>query len=174
MAKIVIPFTIDEDDVNTLDTVPYTLFSTSSRPTICVVPVRLELTRLAGTAYSLVSPYHASSAGAVTNALYPFPDTGQFDPHVNQVEPLWMSEDLIVYNTNVVTYSGRSDRETIFFRIPADTLLNTTAETKVVAFPVSGVVLQPGSFDLKMECLTGISGGTGDLYGRLFLDEIEF
>jgi hypothetical protein len=85
-----------------------------------------------------------------------------------------MSEDLIVYNTNVVTYSGRSDRETIFFRIPADTLLNTTAETKVVAFPVSGVVLQPGSFDLKMECLTGISGGTGDLYGRLFLDEIEF
>ena len=174
MAKIVIPFTIDEDYVNTLDTVPYTLFTSTGRSTVCVLPVRLELTRLVGTAYSLVSPYHAASDGSVVNALYPFSRTGQFDPHDNAVEPVWMTEDLIVYNTNEITQSGHTDRDTIFFRIPADNFLNTASETKLVAFPPAGLILRPGNITLKMECLTGISGGTGDLYGRLFLDEIEF
>ena len=161
MAKIVVPFTIDEDDVNTLDTAPVTLASISVDDKICVVPVRLEIYRKAGTAYTITRAFNAKgwSEGDV------------IIPEGNIEVPIPKAPEFIVYDVNTKFYASREDRENVFFRFPMHDFVGTATANGLVAFPVAGLVLRPGNLEVKIEALAGITGGTGDLIGRIFFDE---
>ena len=162
MAEIIVPFTIDEDDVNTLDTVPVTLVTFGNGDTIVHVPTRLELWREAGTAYEMVGAFPGYK---------PLKDTEAYTPEGNSVEPIWSGHKLLIYESNTHLYSGRSDRGNVLFRVPLTDFVNGALATSLVVLPESGLALRPGNVTIKAESLVGLSGGTGDIRGNLYFDE---
>ena len=155
MAEIVVPFTIDEDEVNTLDTVPVSLGTVSGASSLVRVPTRIELRRKAGTAYAVT---RLSQSGDVANTKYE-----EFFPVLT--ERTWDVPALVVREVNDAGYPVRR-----IFSIPIDFLTETSA-TGVVAFPVGGLTFDQGDITLEIASGVGLSGGTGDLEGRVYFDE---
>jgi len=160
MAEIIVPFTIEEDEVNTLDTVPVTLVAFGNGDTIVHVPVRLEMWREAGTAYTITGPFKTRV----------HKDTEAYTPGGHTAAPIWKRHELIVYDTNTHLYENRTDRDNVLFRVPAFLLLGSSAHSMVV-LPESGLVLRPGNTTIKMESLVGLASGEGSIRGNLYFDE---
>jgi hypothetical protein len=127
MNTIVIPFVIDEDDVNTLDTAPVEIGSVERPEGLVVVPTRLELVRKAGAAYTVTRQSRRNDDYYVGIA--------DEDLRYASVEPYLPSEELIVS----VEESKRGGRGPVIFRVPAYELLARAERTCVVAFPETTV-----------------------------------
>ena len=160
-AKIVIPFTVTSAQVLTLDTTSVTLYTFDANTRVVRVPQRLEITKPAGTAYALTRGLPTNSDNAAT-APRPLVDRrGIHDisyRHTNEGGSAW----LVVRDTLGAPA----------FWIPADRLLQTTAESGLVVLPMNNgrfyTTLQT-SFVLRST--VPIATGTSVLNGRIYFEE---
>jgi hypothetical protein len=159
MAEVVVPFEIDEDDVNTLDGTAVTLATITADDAIAYVPSRLEIWRKAGTAYTVTKTLAANSYTANTLA-----DDEPLE------EPVLRRRELIVYSTDDL---GADTRDEVFFRIPVDYFLDRADANGLVVFPEGGLAVHTGDITLKIESLIGLVSGTGDLQGRVYFEQYQ-
>lgn len=156
MPKFAKVFTVASADVLTLDGTAVTIAEFPENDNVVRVPVRLEIQKGAGTAYTMT--YNAAFPLAV-----PAVDLeGNFDPKENLTSGVGGGAYLIIRDED-----GRP-----FFYVPADLLLANAAGSKLVAFPnLNGVALRPGRNTFSLFSSVPIADGTGDITGRLYFDE---
>ena len=158
MPKIVKPFTIAEADVLTLDTSAAEIASFETNDNIVRVPVRLEISKAAGTAYEVTYNFPAS----ITAATTPITDLSGDPTKAYTSEGLGGGAYLVI----------RDDYSRPFFWVPADALLVSAAITNFVVFPsLNGVALRPGRNTFSVFSNVGIATGTGAITGRIYFDE---
>ena len=162
MSKIIVPFTVAEDDINLLDTASYTIADLEATALVRV-PVRLELHRAAGTAYAI----GARTEGQVQR---PF-GSNTVRPPLAHPSLNWgaqrAGEFLVVRDSRV------TNLEPIFY-IPLDDFLLSPDEKGIVVFPnLNSRAFKPGETSYEIRSPFEISGGTGAITGRLFFDEFS-
>ena len=156
MNTFVVRFDIDEDDVNLLDTTAVDLgeFGPSS-PALVRVPIRAEVWRDAGDAYTVTPVSGSVRSDSVT----------EFDNMFSEIKGLFPAMELWVSGRD-----SRGERGRILFRIPTALLENPLA-CGFVVMPEPGQSYVGGTFGLSIEAGTTISGGTGDIHGLLYFEE---
>lgn len=156
---VIAPFTITATNVNLADSSPYTIHTFRADTNIIRVPVRLELQKDEGTAYTL--------SNISENTL----DKRSIERRQDTVDTLAAGYHGGAF---VVVESCTNRNETRpFFWVPAKGFLDQTQAEKRLALPVlSGAWFRPGqevTFRLRVTCT--IASGTGSLQGRLYYEE---
>lgn len=159
---VVVPFGIDADDVNLLDGTPYELGTAGADSDVVLVPVRLEIWREAGTAYTVT---HATSVPAPAETIYP--------KDAKTAAPIWAAPEFVVYALNTRFFADRTDREGPLFRVPMYDFINCADAAGFVVLPEGGIALRPGDLTLYIEALAAISGGTGAISGRVVFERFH-
>jgi hypothetical protein len=155
-SKSLIPFTVTAANLNLADTTPYTITATlGSNSGLIRVPTRLELTKAAGTAYSLSN-------------ISPKPRRESRMDTVDSLNQLFLGGgDLIVEARD------SAGRVRPFFFVPAEGFLDQATEQSRVVLPFTdGAWFKKAdhlTFRLRIGC--NIASGTGSLKGRLYFDE---
>lgn len=155
---IIVPFTVSETNLNLSDTADQTIISLSSNDRMIRIPVRLELRKEAGTAYTL-SPLGMEdhTSGRFKKSLRPDPLTGSYSD-------LFSGNQYLIVKDNL----GQP-----FFQVPAVGFLDqATAQNRVSIADTAGYTLKPGASSFSLRLGVSISGGTGTLSGRLYLEEV--
>ena len=158
MPKIVKPFSIAEAAVLTLDTSAAQIAAFDANDNIVRVPVRLEISKAAGTAYEVTY----NSPAYITAATTPITDLFGDPTKAYTSEGIGGGAYLVV----------RDDYSRTFFWVPADALLVSAGITNFVAFPsLNGIALRPGRNTFSIFSNVGIATGTGAITGRIYFDE---
>src|SRR3990170_5653866 len=134
MNEIVIPFTITATDVNLLDTADFTVISLQSNDRIVRVPIRLELYKAAGTAYTLAPIYQNRKEG--------------------------YSPELVDFYSGGTFLAVRDSYGQVFFKVQLEGFLDRANAGSLVALPVGGITLRPGSSEFTVHTTVPVSGGT--------------
>jgi len=162
LRQTMMTFTVSATNVNLADTVPYTVATIqNSTSDFIKVPVRLELQKDAGTAYSITTPTwpNENPRSRVLGEKY-------FDPQ-NYASQFGGGEFLIVEGAD------DKNRAVAYFYVPLDGFLNSSAEQKRLSFPnTSGMTFgRPVPTKFRLRLSRNVASGTGSLRGRLFFDE---
>ena len=158
MPKIVKPFSIAEASVLTLGTTAVAVAAFDTNDNIVRVPVRLEISKAAGTAYDVTYNFPV----AVTAATTPVTDLRGDATKQYVAEGIGGGAYLVV----------RDDYSRVFFWVPADALLVSAGITNFVVFPnLNGIALRPGRNTFSIFSNVGIATGTGAITGRIYFDE---
>ena len=160
-AKIVIPFTVTSAQVLTLDTTSVTLYTFDANTRVVRVPQRLEITKPAGTAYTLTRGFTNNTENVSTTARIPLDRRGIHDlsyRYTAEGGNAW----LVVRDTLGAPA----------FWIPADRLLQTTAESGLVVLPLnSGRFYTTLQTSFVLRSTVPIATGTSVLNGRIYFEE---
>jgi hypothetical protein len=145
MPKIVVPFTIAEEDVLTLGSTPVTIASFKTAPGLARVPVRLEIRKAAGTAY------------AFTDIVTPSDNL----------------RDNFLEDARVGTYLVVRDSDARpFFYVKLEGFIDRTDSRGYLVFPeLDSKSFEPGNTSFEIVATTALTVGTGAITGRLYLDE---
>ena len=152
---MVIPFEVSAADLNLADTAGYTLYSFSSS-NLLKVPIRLELCKDAGTAYTVTAPQYV-----VRKVEY-------FQASVdNYAEQFQGGSFLIVESRDA---QGRSKP---LFVTPLTGFLDSASEERRLVFPCCvGDTYRAGATSIVLRTTVNVASGTGSLKGRLYIDEL--
>ena len=157
--KIVIPFTLTNAQVLTLDTTSVTLATFDGSSRLVRVPTRLTIRKDEDTA-----------AFALTRNL-PYNLAGGDDAPVDRHLDADKSYRYAVEGGDAFLVVCETDGRPLFF-IPADYLLQTVNEVNVVALPqTAGVVFKPGQTTYYIRSTVPIATGTVGLSGNLYFEE---
>lgn len=156
MNTFVIPFDLTADQVNALDTTRISLGSFGpSVASLIRVPVRAEIWRDAGTAYT-VTPVSGSVRSDTVS---------EFDNMFSDIKGLFPARELWISGVD-----SRGERGSTMFRIPT-AILENPGLCGMIVMPEAGQTFIGGEFGIFIEAGTTISGGTGSLHGRLYFEE---
>jgi len=162
LRKTMMTFTVSATNMNLADTVPYTIATIADSTSDFVkVPVRLELQKDAGTAYTITDPDNGREGirGRVLGEKY-------FDPQ-NYASQFGGGDFLIVEGAD------DKNRAVAYFYVPLDGFLNSAAVQKRLVFAnTAGMTFgRPVPTKFRLRVSRNIASGTGSLRGRLFFDE---
>ena len=158
MNQVIFPFTLTAAYLNGSDTGDQALTLTwPTNSQVIRVPRRLELTRNAGTAYTLGSASPSFREDKLRQA-------GNYADFFSGGKFLVFRDD---GEGNYGTYGYRA-----FFYVPMENFLDQASSKSVVVFPyLDGQTFKPGATSYKIHTTCSISGGTGTLSGVLYFDE---
>jgi len=164
--KIVIPFTVPAASVLTLDTVSYTIATFDSNTRVVRIPVMLTISKPAGVAYALTRGLPQSAENAATQAREVIDRVGVAD----------FSNKAFIHGGNawlvVREASGTTGKGSAAFWIPADRLLQTTAESALVVKPLNdGRHYATGQATFVIRSTVPLATGDQPLNGRIYFEE---
>ena len=158
MNSLIVPFTITAANLNLADQADQAIITFTSNDRLVRIPVRLELRKEAGTAYTLAPLGISDEIGA-----FRFKNSQRPDPLTGSYSDLFSGNQYLIVKDNL----GQP-----FFKVPAVGFLDqATAQNRVAIADVSGYTLKSGASSFSLRVGVGISGGTGSLSGRLYLEE---
>lgn len=182
--KIVIPFDVTSAQVLTLDTTPVTIASfTDSDSPLVRVPVRLELSKAAGTAAYTVtynhpgqnlfddtagSVYRRSSSDAEGQRGELF--TRQSDAYINGLTADSLDEPEAAQNGRAFLLV-RDDHKRVLFRIPTAILKSASATGSVIFPSLSGFAFRAGRNTFTLVSNVALAAGDSAIRGRIFFEE---
>ena len=155
-SKSIIPFTVTAANLNLADTTPYTINATlASNSSLIRVPTHLELTKAAGTAYTLSN----------------IQKKARYEQKSDRVDNL--TQWLAGQGDLIVEARDSAGRTRPFFFVPVEGFLDQATEQSRLVFPFTdGAWFNKHdylTFRLRVGC--NIASGTGSLKGRLYFDE---
>lgn len=154
---VIIPFTVSATNLNLLDTVEKTLVTFPS-DNLVRVPVRLEVNKAAGTAYSLTYP-------------------GGFKPPDFEIDGADSYSDLFQGGANLLILEtlrseDAGDQERVLFSVPLHRFLDVaTSESRLVLPNPRARTFTTDAVSLKARLTCNIASGTGALNGRLYFEQ---
>lgn len=157
--SFVVNFDLTADEVNALDSTPIDLgtFGAAGVTSIVRVPVRAEIWRDAGTAYTIT---HVPLVWDSDSSSFDDFDTKfAIERTVFPENALW-----------VRSADARGERGPVLFTIPT-AILENSRKSGLVVMPEPGQSFVGGTLKLTIEAGTGIASGTGALHGRLYFEE---
>jgi hypothetical protein len=162
-----VEFDLTADQVNALDTTPITLatIGASGNTSLVRVPIRAEIWRDAGTAYTVDNVVGRIPSGQEFNHLTSAPPAGVAYGDAADINNILYSKALWIRSAD-----SRGERGPIIFKVPAG-ILENTVKCGIVVMPEAGQSFVGGTLKLTIESGTGIASGTGALHGRLYFEE---
>lgn len=152
--SVMIPFTITATNLNLADTSPQTII-TFADDNLIKIPTRLELSREAGTAYTLTAPAYKNQR--VEN----------FQQTIDTYSAMFAGGSYLVIEA--VDDDGRGRP---FFFVPALGFLDSASNQRRLSFPViNGDTFRTGATKFRLRLTVNAASGTGSLLGRLYFDK---
>ena len=154
----IIPFTITATNLNLADTTEQTIVNFPSDNRIRV-PIRLELLKEAGTAYTI-----SEAGGFRVDSV----DGNTTDSYTD----LFRGGAFVTVISTARENESSQSQGVAFFYVPMVGFLDQTGiERRLALASVRPRVFRTGATKMKLRLTANVASGTGSLHGRLYYDE---